>query len=194
MLMLDRPKSLMLGYLLGAYITSITLGCIIVFSLSDSSAVSSTKNTLSPAADIGLGMLALIAAFVIGRERAPREKKEKGPPRWRRELSKGSPRVAFLVGMALTLPGASYLAALVSIDKLDYATAETVLLVIGVNLVMLWIIEVPLIGFFLRPEATRDRVDRTKAWIFAHGRSVARWGLAGVGLLLIVKGIAGLLA
>jgi hypothetical protein len=96
--------------------------------------------------------------------------------------------------MALTLPGASYLAALVSIDKLDYSSAESVLLVIGVNLVMLWIIEVPLIGFFLRPEATRERVDRAKAWIFAHGRNVARWGFGVIGLLLIVKGIAGLIA
>ena len=59
MLILDRPKSLMLGYLLGAYITSITLGLIIVFSLSSSSAVSSTKDTLSPAADIVLGLLCL---------------------------------------------------------------------------------------------------------------------------------------
>ena len=194
MLMLDRPKSLMLGYLLGAYITSITLGCIIVFSLSDSSAVSSTKNTLSPAADIGLGMLALIAAFVIGRERAPREKKEKGPPRWQRELSKGSPRVAFLIGMALTLPGASYLAALISIHKLDYATTPTVLLVIGVNLVMLWIIEVPLIGFYLAPDATRVRVDRARAWVFSHGRTVAVRGFAAIGALLVLKGVIGLLS
>src|SRR6476646_7396762 len=84
MLMLDRPKGLMLGYLLGAYVTSITLGCIIVFSLSNSSAADTTQHTLSPLADIGLGLLALIAAFVIGRDRSERPKKEKGPPRWQR--------------------------------------------------------------------------------------------------------------
>lgn len=196
MLMLDHPKKLMLGYLLGAYITSITLGCIIVFSLANSSTTDTTQHTLSPAADIGLGALALIASFVLGRDRSDKpkkDKKEKGPPRWQRELSKGSPRIAFVIGMALTLPGASYLAALVSIHKLDYGATETVLLVIGVNLVMLWIIEVPLIGFFLRPEATRAKVDRAKAWIFAHGRNVARWGFLVIGLLLILKGVIGLL-
>ena len=194
MLMLDRPKGLMLGYLLGAYITSITLGCIIVFSLSDSSAVDTTQHTLSPAADIGLGLLALIAAYVIRRERPQRPKKDKGPPRWQRELSKGSPRVAFLIGMALTLPGASYLAALISIHKLDYATTPTVLLVIGVNIVMLWIIEVPLIGFYLAPDATRVRVDRARAWVFSHGRTVAVRGFAAIGALLVLKGVIGLLS
>jgi hypothetical protein len=39
-------------------------------------------------------------------------KPDKGPPRWQRELSKGSARTTFLVGMLLTLPGASYLAGL----------------------------------------------------------------------------------
>jgi hypothetical protein len=195
LLMLDRPRSLMLGYLLGAYITSITLGCIIVFSLSSSSVTDTTQHTLSPAADIGLGLLAWIGAFVLSRDRSDRpKKKEKGPPRWQRELSKGSPRIAFVVGMALTLPGASYLAALVSIHKLDYGTAETVLLVVAVNLIMLWIIEIPLIGFFLAPDTTRERVDRAKAWVFSHGRTLAVRAFAVIGALLIIKGVAGLLA
>jgi hypothetical protein len=194
MLMLDRPRALMLGYLLGAYITSITIGLIIVFSLSSSSAVDTTQHTISPAADIGLGLLALVAAFMINRERPRRPKADKGPPRWQRELSKGSPRIAFLIGMALTLPGASYLAALISVHKLDYATAPTVLLVVGVNLVMLWIIELPLIGFFLAPERTRATVDRAKQWVFRHGRTFAVRGLALIGALLVIKGVIGLLS
>jgi len=194
MLLLDRPKGLMLGYLLGAYVTSITLGLIIVFSLSNSSTVGTTQHTISPAADIGLGALALLGAYVLSRDRSDRPKKEKGPPRWQRELSKGSPRVAFLVGMLLTLPGASYLASLVSIHKLDDSTTTTVLLVVAVNLIMLWILEVPVIGFFLAPERTRATVDRVKAWISRRGRVFAVRGLALIGVLLIIKGVAGLLA
>jgi Sap, sulfolipid-1-addressing protein len=195
MLMLDRPRGLMFGYLLGAYITSITLGLIIVFSLSSSSTVGTTKNTLSPAADIGLGALALIAALAIGTGHPRRENKpEKGPPRWQRELSKGSPRVAFVVGILLTLPGASYLAGLISIHKLNYATTVTVLLVIGFNLVMLWILELPLLGFLFAPDRTRVAVDGAKAWVFRSGRRVAVWGLSIVGVLLIIKGIIGLIS
>ena len=39
MLLLPSPKRLMLGYLLGAYLTSITIGCVIVLSLGQSGAV-----------------------------------------------------------------------------------------------------------------------------------------------------------
>ena len=72
MLMLESPKKLMLGYLLGAYMTSITLGLVIVFSLSNSSASSTTENTISPGVDIGLGTIALAAAFVLYTGRAER--------------------------------------------------------------------------------------------------------------------------
>ena len=43
MLLLERPSRLMLGYLLGAYMTSITLGLVIVFSLSNSSTTNTTE-------------------------------------------------------------------------------------------------------------------------------------------------------
>jgi Sap, sulfolipid-1-addressing protein len=112
MLLLDKPSRLMLGYLLGAYMTSITLGLVIVFSLSDSSASNTTENTISPAVDIALGGIALAAAFVLYTGRYERrretkrarkaEKPDKGPPRWQRELSKGSARTTFIVGALLT--------------------------------------------------------------------------------------------
>jgi hypothetical protein len=203
MLLLDRPVRLMGGYLLGAYLTSITLGLIIVFSLSDSSAANTTENTVSPAVDIGLGAIFLSIAFVFYtgrvermRERRAAKKAAKGtpePPRWQRELSKGSPRVTFLVGAALTLPGASYLAGLASIHKLHYSTPETVLLVIGFNVVMLWLLEVPFLSFLLAPEKTPEAVARAKAWVSRHAHMFAVRGFAAVGALLVVKGLIGLI-
>jgi hypothetical protein len=204
MLLLDRPVRLMGGYLVGAYLTSITLGLIIVFSLSDSGAASTTEDTVSPAVDIGLGAICLAIAFVFYtgrvermRERRAAKKAAKGPaepPRWQRELSKGSARVTFLVGAALTLPGASYLAGLASIHKLHYSTAETVLLVIGFNLVMMWLLEVPLASFLVAPEWTPQAVARSKAWVSRHAHMFAVRGFAAVGALLIIKGLIGLLA
>ena len=55
MLLLPRPKRLLLGYLLGAYTTSITVGLAIVYSLNGSGTVSTTKHTVSPLIDITLG-------------------------------------------------------------------------------------------------------------------------------------------
>ncbi|HEY2202089.1 MAG TPA: GAP family protein, partial [Solirubrobacteraceae bacterium] len=77
MLLLDKPAKLMAGYLLGAYLTSITLGLIIVFSLSNTSTTNTTQNTISPAVDIALGAIALAVAFVLstGRDEALRERR-----------------------------------------------------------------------------------------------------------------------
>jgi hypothetical protein len=164
MLLLPSSKKLMLGYLLGAYITSITLGLVIVFSLPNSSATNTTENTISPAVDIGLGAVALAVAFVLYTGRAERlrehrqarkaDKPDKGPPRWQRELSKGSAKTTFVIGALLSLPGASYLAGLHEIHKLRYSTTMTVLLVVGFNLVMMWLLEVPLASFLLAPAWT----------------------------------------
>jgi hypothetical protein len=202
MLLLKKPAKLMAGYLAGALMTSITLGIIIVFSFSNSGATNTTENTVSPTVDIALGAIALIIAFVLytGRVERIRERRrdrkaakpDKGPPRWQRELDKGSPRITFVVGALLTLPGASYLAGLHQIHELHYSKADTVLLVIGFNLVMLWLIEVPLASFLLAPDWTPKAIERSKAWVTRHAHTFAIRGFAGVGVLLIIKGIVGL--
>jgi hypothetical protein len=202
MLLLEKPARLMLGYLLGAYMTSITLGLVIVFSLSNSSATNTTQNTISPAVDIALGAIALAVSYVLysGRSERLKERRQarkaakpdKGPPRWQRELSKGSARTTFVVGALLTLPGASYLAGLDDIHKLHYSTTVTVLIVIGFNLVMLWLLEVPLASFVIAPEWTPHAVDRAKAWVSRHAHVFAVRGTAAIGALLVIKGIVGL--
>jgi hypothetical protein len=202
MLLLDKPAKLMAGYLLGAYTASIPIGLVIVFALSGSSAASTTQHTLSPLFDIGLGSVAIAIAFVLYTGRVERlrqrraerkaEKPAKPPPRWQRELSKGSPRVTFVVGMLLTLPGASYLAGLDQIHKQNFSTAVTVLVVIGFNIVMLWLLEVPLGAFLIAPDRTPQALARAKAWISRHAHRFAVRGFLAVGVLLVIKGVVGL--
>jgi len=202
MLLLDHPSKLMLGYLLGALMTSVTLGLVIVFSLSQSSAAKTTQHTLSPAVDLALGGLSLVIAYVVysGRAAAAREhrrarkaaKPDKGPPRWQRELSKGSARTTFVIGALLSLPGASYLAGLDKINKLGHASSVTVLLVIGFNLVMMWMLEVPMISFFVAPDWTPRAISGARAWVGRHAHTFAVRGFAGIGVLLVIKGAVGL--
>ena len=201
MMILPNPRRLMLGYLLGALLTSITLGLIIVFSLNDSSAVSTTQNTVSPAATIGLGVIALIGAFVLRSERHERaserrreQKRDKAPPRWQQAMAKGTARTTFVVGALLTLPGASYLAGLNRIHKLHDSTAATIGLVVVFNLIMLALLEVPLLCFTIAPAWTTASIDRAKAWMARHGHQFAVGGLAAVGGLLVIKGLIELLS
>ena len=99
-----------------------------------------------------------------------------------------------MIGALLTLPGASYLAGLHQILDLKYSTTVTVLLVIGFNLVMLWLLEVPLASFVVAPEWTPRAIDRAKRWVSRHAHTFAVRGTAAVGVLLVIKGIVGLVS
>src|SRR3954469_24545949 len=161
MLLLPSPFRLMLGYWLGAMVTSISLGLLIVFSFAGSSTVSTTKHTVSPAADLVLGGLALVLAMVIGTgrggglsERRAKRNADKAPPRWQRTISQGTARTTFVIGALLTLPGASYLVGLTKLGKLDYSPVVTVLVVLGFNLVMLVLLEAPMVAFRIAPDWT----------------------------------------
>ena len=203
MLLLPSPKKLMLGYLCGAYLVSVTLGLVIVFTLSGSGTANTTKHTVSPGVDIALGALALAISIVLYTGRYDRLKErraankaakpDKGPPRWQRELDKGSARITFVLGIVFTLPGASYLAGLLSIHKLHYSAAVTVLIVIAFNVVMLWLLEVPLVAFTVAPDWTPGAIERSKRWVSRHLHVFAVRGFGVIGVLLIVKGVVGLL-
>jgi hypothetical protein len=199
MLMLPHPKRLLVGYLLGAAITSVTLGLAIVFTLRHSGLVSTTKATLGPGTDIALGLLALVVAFVLGSGRDRRvaewRKARKaangthGPPRWQRELGRGSARVTFAIGAVLTLPGATYIAALSRIADEELAVPLTVLSVLAFNLIMLALLELPLLSYALAPEWTPQAIERFKALLRRRGRTWAVRAAAILGSLMILRGI-----
>ena len=206
MMLLPNPKKLMLGYLLGAYTTSITLGLLIVFSLHGSASVSTAKHTLGPIEDIVIGLVALLVAFVLGsgraaplqeRRRRRKEAKEADESKesWpERMLGRGSARVTFAVGVVLTLPGVSYLTALDRMAKLDASVAETTLLVVAFCLIQQLLLEVPLLGYAFAPEKTQDRVTRFRAWLARNGRQAGVVLAAAIGALLVLRGVITLLA
>ena len=204
MLLLPSPKKLMLGYLLGAYMTSITIGCVVVLSLGESGAVSTTQSSVNPGVDLAIGGLLLAIGFVLGtgrdrryRERRAQKRSREDPkktPRWQEALGKGNPRVTFVVGALLTLPGASYLAALDGIHKLNYGKAEDVLLVVMVNVIMLALIEVPLLSFTIAPKWTPAALERAKGWFGRHGHTAAFIAVTTIGALLVVQGVVTLIA
>ncbi len=203
MLLLPTPRNLMLGYLLGALLTSISVGLLIVFYLQDSGTVTAAKHTLSPATDFVLGFIALAVARALNaerdvllKERRERHKaakgkpeKEKEPPRWQRAISRGGARTTFVVGVVLSLPGTSYLLALVSVAKDDLATLPTILIVLGFNLVMLMLLEIPLLAYSLAPETTPEKVEGFKAWLRRDGRLMGIRVATVFGVLMIVHGV-----
>jgi hypothetical protein len=202
MLLMPSPKRLLLGYLLGATMTSITLGLLIVFSFEGSSTVSTAENSLSGSQDIVLGLLLLVIAYVIGTERqkgfverrhAKRAEKPKKEPAWKKILSKGSARWTFVAGALLTLPGGSYLAGLAQMSKQGLGATETVLYVLAFNVIMLALLELPLLGYVFAPDWTPGAVQRFKEALSRNGDRILFIGALVLGILLIVRGLIELL-
>lgn len=210
MLLLPNPKRLMLGYLLGAYLTSITIGLLIVFTLSGSNAGSGGKHTVGPVEDLIVATLALTVAWILrtGRDRPFEERRrakkevklearrEAGKPTESlplRLLGKGNPWVTFLVGAALSFPGVSYLAALDQMHKLHASTGVTVLLVVGFCLVELLLLEVPLLGYAFAPERTEKMVSGFRSWIQRSGRTAVVIGATVIGVWLLIRAVLALL-
>jgi hypothetical protein len=199
MLTLEKPKRLLLGYLMGALVTGITCGLLLVFALPGSSTSSTAKHSVNPAINIALGALILLVVFVVGTgrdrrrqawsERRKEAAKTKAPPRWRRQLSKGSARDTFLVGVLLSFPGASFIAGMDLLHKQKVGTGTKVIVVIAFVLIMLLLLELPLLGYATKPEWTEGTVKRFSDWLTRRGGRVALVLGAGIGILLIVRGI-----
>lgn len=202
MLLLDRPKRLMIGYWLGAMLTAVTLGLVIVFALEGSSFEHSAKKTVHPAISLALAGIVLVVIVVLAtglhrpiaerraRRKAAKRRRGEDTPRWQRALSRGSPRVSFVVGALLSFPGAAYLAALDTLGKQHYATAATVLVVIGFCLVELVLLEGAIIAFWIWPEQAPTAIERAKGWAGAHGRVLAICGLSVVAAGLAAIGVS----
>jgi hypothetical protein len=203
MLLLPHPKKLMLGYLIGAYGMSITLGMVIVFAAEDSGIVSSGKHSIGPGIDVAVGIILIVLSLLLrsDRDRAIRERraekkaaKPKKTPKWQTFLTEGSFKVTIIIGALLSLPGASYLAALTGLAKLHYSTWVTVVIVILINVIMLALLELPLICFAVAPDWTPGAIDRVKGFFRAHGRRYLIWGLMAMGALLLLRAVIEVLA
>jgi len=199
MLTLKRPKRLLTGFLAGALVTSVTCGLVLVFALPHSSTSSTAKHSVNPILNIALGALVLLVVFVVAtgrdqRRRAWSERKrarsaDKPDPRWRRQLSKGSARDTFVVGILLSFPGASYIAGMDLLHKQNVGTVATVLLVLAFNAIMLILLELPLLGYAIAPDWTAATIERFSSWLIRRGGRAALIAGAIAGVLLILRGI-----
>lgn len=207
MLFLENPKRLLLGYLAGALLVSLTVGFVIVFVIHDSSATETAQNSLSPAMDIALGAIFLLVAFVVssGRDERLKEQRkakkgdpgaadaDKGPSKVDRLLGRGDPRIAFALGVVFTLPGFAYLAALHELQQLEYGAAGEILVILGFNVMLLALLEIPLVGYLVAPERTVVAVQRFRAWLTQSSRRIVVVGAFGIGIILLVRSVIGFL-
>ena len=192
-----------MAYVLGALAVSIAAGVGIVAVLNAGNVVGGSDRTVNPTVDITAGLVALLvgSAMLTDRDRWLRERRarrqalkgSKGDGRdpWsRRILERDSMRLTFLLGVALNLPGVSYVVALKDIAAADQSTAVQLVEIVAFNLIMFVVAEIPLVSYTTRPARTREVVTRINDWLGGHGREIAMSLCLLVGVLLLVRGIA----
>jgi hypothetical protein len=205
MLLLPSPERLMFGYWLGAMLAGVVAGLVIVFAINGTGAEHTTSHTVGPVVWLVVGALLVVAAVALAkgedrrvrkRRTARQEKKgeEKKTPKWQKRLQDGNAWHTFAVGIVLSFPGASYLAALDRITHLHYSTLVIVLVLIGFNLIQNLLLEIPMLAFKIWPEATPAAIDHAKAWLSRHGREYAAWALGLLGVAVAIPSVIALVS
>jgi hypothetical protein len=203
-ILLSQPRRLPLlsAYLAGGFTISIGLGLGIIAALKGSGQLDNSRSGMSVAADLAVGALALLLAVALATrvdermrerrrsKRSPREKHDGRDPWSQRILSRGSVPIVFAAGLAVNVPGAAYLIGLKDIAAGHHTVALDVVLVVGFNLIMFTLAEIPLLGLILAPERTDGLVQRMDLWLSSNGRRIAIVLSGVLGVFLIVRGIS----
>jgi hypothetical protein len=195
-----NPRRLLSAYLAGALLISIGTGLVIVFGLNASDVATGSEDRFGPGFDVVIGLVALVLFWVLltDRDRRLRERRARrraeqpddGRDPWtRRILTRGSLKLTFVLGVALSLPGALYLVALKDIAEADRGTGASVLLIVAYNLIMFALAEIPLVAYAVTPDRTRETVDAANAWLGSHSRQVAMGLCAAAGAILLLRGL-----
>jgi hypothetical protein len=209
-IMLSRPEPqwLLIAFYLGGLLTSVATGIAVltVFDNGDT-VLGSTRSGPHPTFSIVTGLVALLLAWlmasapgrsILDRWRSRRRRRRAKPerqdrPSWaERSLARASWRITFVIGAAIDLPGPLYLLALGKIANGDYSTVERLALILLFNVIMFLLLEVPLVGYLVRPEVTAKRVAATSAWLNANGLRITGWLVGLFGASLLGQGIAAL--
>ncbi len=195
-----RPARQLGAYLLGGMGLSIIFGLVIVLALHGSTLRigTSTQGVIEVAAG---GLLVGVAIAVLAGRRLqwhPRRTNNRDPGRPRRTslqeraLGSDSLWIAWAAGAVYSVPGAYYLAGLALLVKLNASPATSVLAVLGFNLVMFALIELPLIGLLVMPDRARSLTEKLSEWMTAHRRALIVVVAGAIGAYLLVSGISDL--
>ena len=204
-----NPVRLLAAFYVGGLVTSVTIGLLVLFVAEGSGAVTQDKHSVSPWVDLVAGLLSLLLAFAVarGRDEPLRERRrlrkeakaesqpdtEPRDPWTTRLLARDSMGMALGLGIVLDLPSVWYLAALNQIAKSGYTTTVEIVLVLGFNLVMFALVEIPLLMFLLNPERAQARVERLNAALRDHARQLAVTVAGLVGGYLTINALLTLL-
>jgi hypothetical protein len=178
----ERPLPLGLSFYAGGATSLFVVGMIVITVMHG--AGSNDSGGARGGFRMGLGAAMLVAAYVLSRRPA----KAAHEAAWKVRLRNAQPVPVFFAGAVLYSPSGSYLGAVTQIATSN-ASWPAVLQLLVVIAIVLITVEVPLLTFALRPEATARALARAQAWVDRHGRQVLIAALTVIGSYLLIDGL-----
>jgi hypothetical protein len=188
-----NPKRTALAYVAGAAVMTVAMAVGVLFIIRGAGLDQQREHDPRYGLRLGLGVVALAAAFVIARRKQPAPgHEEQGQGFISRLTARPGPLTAFAAGLILFVPSATFIAAVQVVATARAAVVATVVALLIVVLLTAAVVWLPLITFLVAPDATTGGLRRANDWLRAHGRMVVVCALAAAGAILVINGCLGL--
>ena len=187
-------------YVAGAVIMTVAMSVVVLIVLRSVGLSHPREHTPRYGLRLGLGVVALAAAAVIGRRGISRrrrpppavsEDEARRPGLVARLTASPSPRTAFLLGLVLFAPSTTFIAAVQVVATADVGvpvTAGALVLVVALSAAVVWL---PLLAFLAAPDATTRALRSANEWLRVRGRTVLVGAMWVAGTVLVVNGALG---
>ncbi len=188
-----RPRLTAAFYLIGAVAMSLVTGIVILAILRNAQLSHPAEHTPRYGVRLGLGVLLCLGAVVVAKRKRPPPDPAKGQQGLiSRMAASPAPLTAFLVGVLIFAPGATFLAALQVIATSQASlelTAFAVLVVVALNVLLVWL---PIAVHVVAPDLATRYLTAFNGWLRAHGRTILIVVLLVAGAIMVGNGIYGL--
>jgi hypothetical protein len=197
-----NPRVTALMYVAGAIVMTVATAIALLFVLRAVGLNQPRHHEPRYGLRFGLGVLSLAAgAYMTARprrapavsgQRAENQGKAKRPGLIARLTASPGPLTAFVAGLLLFAPSATFIAAVQVIATANEGVPITIAAILVVVVITALIVWLPLLGYLAYPEATTRALRTANDRLRAHGRTLVTGALWVAGAALVVNGSLGL--